>query len=332
MRRSLTIFAVSVLSLVAAAPASAGTLTTQNSCQWSYDRQWRHLNVDLSGVAGPNPAAPGSGVNLTQASVHVRIPEYLIEYGHGFQILKAGENEIRAKAWVAIEGPGTPQGVVVHQLETVARFTITEDAEGRYLSSTPVDATIPIRDTAWTMGSAALGFRQAAAGTLLAIPAGTAGATLNARGSAFIRMELGALAMTADCQPATGEGAAVPAPFTAGAFETVAIDPAATAVPAPKPVPAVSLRTTALKAKGRQVKVALTCTAADCRGALSLKAGSRTLAPKKSYSVKPGARKTVTLTLSRPAQRSLKDKKKLKVTLRVTATGGKTINKTFTLR
>jgi hypothetical protein len=80
------------------------------------------------------------------------------------------------------------------------------------------------------------------------------------------------------------------------------------------------------------VKVSLSCTGADCNGALTLKAGSRTLAPKAKYAVKPGAKKTITLTLSKTAQRSLKDKKSLKVSLRVTATGGKTITKKLTLR
>src|SRR6478752_5958322 len=197
MRRTLVSILATVGALVVAVPASAATLTTTNSCLWSYDSNWRHLDVDLAGVASPNPAAPGSGVNLTQTSVHVRIPDYLIEAGHGFQILRAGDNEIRAKAWVAVEGPGTPQGVVVHQLEAVARTTITEDANGGYASSTPVDVTIPIRDTAWTIGTATLGFRQAGAGTLLAIPAGAGGGAIDARGSAFIRMELGSLAMTA---------------------------------------------------------------------------------------------------------------------------------------
>ena len=332
MRRTLVSTLATVGALVAAAPASAGTLSTQNSCQWNYDNVWRHLNVDLSGVASPNPAAPGSGTTLTQTSVHVRIPDYLIEYGHGFQILKAGENEIRAKAWVAIEGPGTPQSVVVHQLETVARFTITENANGDYVSNTPVDVTVPVRDTAWTVGTSALGFRQAGAGSLLGIPAGAGGGVIDARGSAFIRMELGSLAMTADCQPASGEGAAAPAPFTAGAFETVTIDAGATPVPAPKAIPAVSLRTTSLKAKGRRVKVALSCTAADCKGALTLKAGTKSVAAKKPYSMKSGTRQTVTLTLTKSAQKALKHKQAQKVTLRITATGGKTITKQFTLR
>jgi len=323
MRRTLLSTAVVGLALAAAAPAAAGTLTTQNSCQWSYDREWRHLDVDLSGTAAPNPAAPGSGTTLTQTSVHVRIPEYLIRYGHGFQILKAGANEIRAKAWLAIEGTGSPQGVVVHPLETVARFTITEDADGVYVSSTPVDVTIPVPDTAWTVGTAPLAFRQAGAGALRGI---------NALGSVFIRMELGTLAMTADCQPARGEGASAPAPFVASPFETVAIDPGAAPVPAPPLKPAVAVRTTKLKAKGRKVKLALACTAADCAGALTLKAGSKTLVRKTTYAVKAGARKTLTLTLTKAAQRSLKAKKKLKVTLRVTATGGRTITKKFTLR
>ena len=92
------------------------------------------------------------------------------------------------------------------------------------------------------------------------------------------------------------------------------------------------MRTTALKAKGRSVKVALSCTAADCNGALTLKAGSKLLAAKKSYSMKSGARQTVTLTLTKSAQKALKQKRSQKVTLRITATGGKTITKRFTLR
>ena len=80
------------------------------------------------------------------------------------------------------------------------------------------------------------------------------------------------------------------------------------------------------------MKVALSCTAADCNGALTLKAGSKLLAARKSYSMKSGARQTVTLTLTKSAQKALKRKQSQKVTLRITATGGKTITKKFTLR
>src|ERR1700752_4576061 len=111
MRRFLTSIPGGSLSLAAAPPASAATVTTQNSCRWSYDNLWRHLDIDVSGVATPNPVAPGSGVTLTQASVHARLPDYLAEYGHGFGILRAGDNEIQAKVWVAIEAAGTLQGV-----------------------------------------------------------------------------------------------------------------------------------------------------------------------------------------------------------------------------
>ena len=111
MRRTLVSTLATVGALVRCrSPASAGTLTTQNSCQWSYDTCWRHLDVDLAGVASPNPVAPAPASTLTQTSVHVRIPDYLTEDGHGFQILKAGDNEIRAKAWVAIEGAGHAAG------------------------------------------------------------------------------------------------------------------------------------------------------------------------------------------------------------------------------
>ena len=120
MRRILIFFATAGLALALAAPAHAGTLTTQNSCRWSLDNVWRHLNIDLTGVGTPNPVAPGSGLNLTQASVHARLPDYLAKFGYELGILKAGDNEIKAKVWLALQGSGTVQGVQVQALETVA--------------------------------------------------------------------------------------------------------------------------------------------------------------------------------------------------------------------
>src|SRR5262249_42002742 len=151
---------------------------------------WRNLNIDLAGTASPAPVALNSGLNLTQASVHVSLPEYLARAGHGMQILHAGDNEIKAKAWIAIAAAGTPQSTQVFALETTAHTTITEDASGAYVSSTPLEVTVPIPDSAWT-ANAAVAFSQAGAGALPPIPAGVNGGNIQPQGSAFISASVG---------------------------------------------------------------------------------------------------------------------------------------------
>lgn len=321
--------------LAAAAPASAGTSTNQNSCKFNLDQVWRHAQIELGGVASPNPAAPGSGVALTQTSARLRLPDYIAEAGYGLGIFKAGENEIRAKVWLAVEGVGTPQGVQVHPFDAVAKLTITDDGAGTFVSSTPIDATVALPDTAWTVGTAAFTFRQAGAGSLPPVPAGLGGANVQPLGSAFIRAEVGGVPVLLDCQPAKGEGRPAPEPFAATPFETVSVQGGTAPLPAPKAVPVVALRTTKLKASSRTsrtVKVSLSCTAADCKGAVTLKAGSKAIATKKTYAVKSGTSASVNLKLTAAARKQLTKKKKLSVTLQVTTDGGKTISKKLTLR
>jgi hypothetical protein len=325
----LTAVAVGV-ALMTASPAMAGTLSTQNSCRWSADSTWRYLNVDLAGVGSPAPVAPGSGLNLTGTSIHVRLPDYLAMAGHGFQILKAGDNEIQTKAWLAIAAPSTPQGVQVFGLDAVAHTTIVEDAGGAYVSSTPIDVTVPIPDSAWTAGSSAVAFTQAGAGTLPPIPAGVGGGNLQPLGSLFISASIGGggIKLNVDCQPGIGEGKSAPTPVAAGAFETVALDAGAVVVPAPKPkTPVVALRTTKLKRSGKTVSVSIACADAPCKGTVAMTKATK----KVSYSLAAGARKTVKFTLSSSAIKSLK-KKSLLLQVRVTTTGGKTVTKKLRLK
>ena len=276
MRWTLVSILATVGALVAAAPASAGTLTVQNACFLSFNSSWQDMNLDWAGTGTPNPAAPGSGVTLTGATVHSRLPQWVGEYGANLEILKPGLNEIPTKVWVALAGDNTSQAVQVLQLQTIARTTVTPNADGTN-TVTPIEVTIPLPDTAWTAGTiGAAGFRQAGAGALPPIPAGPGGAMVTPKGSVFIQPTLaGGASMPFDCQPGTRGDGFTPVLSTAGLFESVLVQAGATQVPAPKPVPAVSVRTTALKAKGRSVKVALSCTAADCNGALTLKAGSK---------------------------------------------------------
>src|ERR1041384_6104996 len=113
MRRTLVMTAVAGALLATAAPASAGTSTNQNSCKVNLDQVWRHAQIELGGVASPNPVAPGAGVALTQSSARLQLPDYIASAGYGIGVFKAGENEIRAKVWLAVEGVGTPQAVQV---------------------------------------------------------------------------------------------------------------------------------------------------------------------------------------------------------------------------
>lgn len=333
MRRTLVLLAAVGLVLAAAAPASAGTLNVANACFWSVNSTWQAQNVDLTGTAAPSPLAPGSGFTLTGASIHSRLPEWLELYTDAF--LKPGANELPTKVWVALAGDNTAQGVQVFALETIARTTVTPDPAGGQSKMTPIDVTIPIPDSAWTAGGVgSVGLRQAGPGTLPPIPGGRNGATVTPKGSVFMSTTTpNGLLIQIDCQPGTNAPNKLSAiPATAGPFEAVPVQVDAPALPAPKPAPAVALRTTKLKASGRTVKVSVSCTAADCKGALTLKAGSKLLAAKRTYAVKPGTNGTVKLTLTKAAQRSLKKKKSIKVSLAITADGGKTLTKKLTLR
>ena len=283
---------------------------------------WRHQDVELTGTGSPSPVAPGSGLALTRTSVRSKIPEYIVEIGYNAGILKAGENEIPARVWVALSAPGTAQGVHVSALETTGRTTITTNPDGTFQSATPIDVTVPIPDTAWTVESAAVGFRQAPAGSVPPILAGVGDAMITPLGSVYIAATMGSgTRVNLDCQPATGEGQAAPAPFTPGAFETVAIDTGATVIPAPKSKPKLVVRSSKLRAKKGRVALVLSCSGAVCKGSVSSSVTRRL-----TYTLAAGARKTVKLTLSAKGRRQ-SAKKSLKVKLTITAAGGEKVVK-----
>jgi hypothetical protein len=325
------------LALIGVSPASAGTLTTQNSCLWP-DGIWRHLDITVSGVGSPSPVAPGTGLALTQASVHVRLPDYLAEAGYGASLLKPGRNDFDVKAWLAITAPGTPQGTVVFPIETTAFTDITVDDDLNYVSSTPIDVTVALPDSTWTAAPSPVTFHQAAAGTLPRVPAGAAGQNLQPTGSAFISAQPkgGGLRLNIDCRPGSGEGSNEPAPNAAGAFETVQIDPGAPQVipapPAPEAKkPALTLRTSKLKRTGKRVSLALACADAPCAGRVTAKYAGGTAAKSVKYTLAAGARKTYKLTLSAKALKSLK-RKSLLISVKVTTDGGDTVSKKLRLK
>jgi hypothetical protein len=320
------------LALIPVSPASAGTLTTQNSCHFSLDNVWRELPVDLSGIAAPAPVAPGSGLALTQTSGRTVIPAYIMQYAANAGILHEGHNDIPTKVWVAIAAPETPQGVQVVNVDATATATVTNG------TASEMDVTISLPDTTWTAGSTAVGFRQGPVGHLPRVAVGPGGSNVQPKGSVFIHARPGdsSVFINLDCQPGSGEGAGPPTPATAGAFETVQIDPGAPVViPAP-PVPeakkpALTLRTTKLKQAGKRVSLALACADAPCTGTVTAKYAGGTAAKSLKYTLAAGARKTYKLTLSNKALKSLK-KKSLLVNVKITTDGGATVTKKLRLK
>jgi hypothetical protein len=335
MRRTLITALLASLVLIPAAPASAGTLTTTNACLWNFDGLWRSQGIDITGTGAPNPVAPFSGVALTASSIHARLPDWVGPIGAGARMLKPGENEIPTKVWVALASDGTTPGVQVLALETIVRTTVTEHPDGTY-TSTPIDVTIPMPDTAWSTPAAegTAAFKQAGPGTLPTVAGGNGGASVSPKGSVFISSTFaGGAGLQLDCQPGSAprEGTS----FTAAAaspFESVPVRVGAPATPVPSDrKPVTALRTTKLRVSGKRVTLALACADAACKGAVTLKYSGASLARKTTFSLAAGAKKTLKLNLTAAARRALKRKRSLLVQVKVTTVGGKTVSKRLRL-
>jgi hypothetical protein len=333
MRWTLTATVLASLVLVPASPAAAGTLTTTNACLWSFDGFWRDQAVDLAGTGTPAPVAPASGVALTAASVHARLPDWVGSIGANTGLLKPGENEIPTKVWVALAGDGLTPGVQVLALETIVRTTVTEQPDGSY-TSTPIDVPIPLPDTAWaTAGEGTAAWRQAGPGTLPTVAGGNGGANVTPKGSVFISSTFsGGGALQLDCQPGTAprDGKSFTG-VAAAPFEAVPVKAGAPVTPLPTiKTPVVALKSA--KLAGKRVSLALACAGAACKGAVTLKYAGGSVARKTTYSLAAGAKKTLKLSLTAAAKRALKRKGSLRVQVKVTTDGGKTVSKTLRLK
>jgi hypothetical protein len=94
--------------------------------------------------------------------------------------------------------------------------------------------------------------------------------------------------------------------------------------------PVLALRSA--KRAGRRVSLALSCADAACKGAVTLKYSGGPLVRKTTYSLAPGAKKTLKLKLTASAKRALKRKRSLLVQVRITTDGGKTVSKKVRLK
>ena len=98
------------------------------------------------------------------------------------------------RAWIAVSGANTVERVRILQSSTTARTTIVADANGEFVSATPIDVQAALPDTQWTTGPGfPTTFTQAEGGSLRALPVGPGDAPVTPKGSVFVVAGLGTL-------------------------------------------------------------------------------------------------------------------------------------------
>ncbi|WP_354700062.1 hypothetical protein DSM112329_00324 [Paraconexibacter sp. AEG42_29] len=345
-RVSSLVLAVAALALggaVAATPASAGSLSTANTCRWSIDDYYRDLPIELAGSAAPAPVAPGRQATLSSATVRSRLPDWVPEYGFNLGLLHEGRNDIAATVWVATAGTGTAAARVSTATVTAAT-TITLDAQGNP-KGTPLDVAVPLPDSLWTApGGGTLAFAQAGPGTLPRLPLGPGGRLQQPGGSVVIQAALDKdVKITLDCHPGVSRQRGTTFDtVAAGAFESLVVQEPVVGQPAPLPVPpgptsapagatvpAASVLSTALRVRGRtDVPVAVACGPGTgaCFGTVEL----RTVAPQRigrrvatrvvgraTFALPAGRRRSLELALTDEARILLRRRPSVAVRVRL---------------
>jgi hypothetical protein len=122
--------------------------------------------------------------------------------------------------------------------------------------------------------------------------------------------------------------AAAVGPLAAGGPLSYSIEGAHAAPPKPR----VTIKSTKVKATATHVPVALACTAAACKGKVTLLIGKKTEAAA-SYSIKAGKHATIKTKLTKAGKKAFKHAKThhVKATLKVSVTGGTTVTKKLTV-
>jgi len=341
---------VTVIGALVAIPAHGATVTQTNACFYNVNEEYRNQLVTLSGVGSPAGAPAGAIATLSGASLSAQLPPSLPEQGYETGIFHSGYNEVPSRVWVAISATNAIPATQYRELNTIASTTITTQGgdTGEFVSGTPIEVTIPIPDTTWTVAAAGpVTFAQAGPGTLPSLPVGNSDAMKAVKGSIVVKPKLAGLLFVMDCQPGTTS-----APFTsvvpALGQPFAALDAAAPVPPVPPPPPAAKppkprVASKALKLLGGRVGVVVGCPAgkASCKGRLVL----RSLAPvrlgarravlgvtaRRSYTVPAGRTKTLRLALTPAARRVMRTRKRLGLRVTLQPSAGANVTRILTL-
>jgi hypothetical protein len=140
----LGLAAALVPALLATSPASAGTVTTPNSCTNTVQAGTSALQLTVSGAATPNPLLLGGSATLSGATFSIDVPATTLLAGYALGLLSSGltasdplaTNTIPAIVNVTLTGSNTTQGS--------ATFATLPGPNGKVANSplTPVDDTL----------------------------------------------------------------------------------------------------------------------------------------------------------------------------------------------
>lgn len=333
-----------IVALVAAltfvSPAAAATVTIPNACLWDATGTWEQESLTFGGAAAPERAGAGAPVTLGGLTARMLISPEVVEIGYNTGVLKPGDNEVPFRAWIAVRGTNTAEGVQVRETSGTARTTIATNPQLEFVSATPIDVQAALADTLWTTGAAfPTTFTQAEAGTLGPLPAGPGGASVTPRGSAVIVATIGPLSLQIDCQPgARAADRSGPVPAAGAPFAAVLAPDALPTPAAPRPV--VTLASTRLRDANGRIALKLRCAAAPCAGTISIQTASKVRVGKRRlivavtrpvhYALAAGESRTLKLRTS-AAARTLLRKRSLSVRVTTAPASGDPLSRRLTV-
>lgn len=236
-----------------AAPAAAADL---NACLYSFDQEWREVDVVFAGttsaqtaggqpIASPaTPLAPGDKVTFSGGTLSATLPEWVAKFGYEGGFLQDG-SEFPIEGWFALDATNTVEGVTeAIRFTTTARVSIAFDAAGEVDEARSTVTTDPVAlpSRTWTAAGGTVRVHQAFGDVLGSLPVGRNGSMATPEGSLAVKADVADdLLLTLECLPGSTQGQglaglaeAVPNPlgltwsapaYTASLFGLPATDP-----------------------------------------------------------------------------------------------------------
>lgn len=228
-------------TLAVAAPAAlAAPVLTNNAC--GSDGQYGTLPLELEATAVQN----GRNLDVSAIQPNVTIPSWLPSKvaGYGGAIALAtggtGNKKVDVDAWMAVAAPGSTDAPQVLKSTGALRFTLSTPNFGASWNVTNMTLSLTASAaTTWHAPGAGgtVSVQQGPAGSLPAIPGGASNATVQPKGSLWIRGLVSGVALTIDCQPGTtADPQALTGSFTPGVANPI-LSSVFSAAPAPTPTP-----------------------------------------------------------------------------------------------
>lgn len=209
--------------LLGAAPASAGTVTTPNSCTQNVQAGTSALSVTLSGDGLPNPAVLGvDTVTVSNATLAIDVPGAILVAGYNLGLLTVGVNNIPANITVHLLATGAVETDQTVGPVAVVGTTTISDPDGAPgtgdESATDLSISTPLPSTSWTPTGGPLSIRLGNSSTTATV------GVLNVTFSCTPGTPTPAGCGSAPLPPCTGTNPVAALPFT-----TVTVNAPATA-------------------------------------------------------------------------------------------------------